>query len=116
MHGRIMSKRAMDRDMPYDNSEMIAIEKRTLIYSPTEIERTNEDNKRYTLEENLRTIGQSLARNYPFDDYRIYIKDIEMLGRPIDIDATLEALVEAGWAVGIVQNANPPYFQFSGSL
>lgn len=113
-----MSTRAMDDyDAPM-GSECLqkAAEKRTLIYSPSEIEKHNEDNKRYTLEEVLRLIGERLSRNYPFDDYRIYLRDLELLGRTVDIDATLEALTDAGWAVGVERHANPPYLQFNGSL
>lgn len=113
--GRIMSKNAMDCDAPgpYSGSEMIA-DKRTLIYSPIDIERNREASKRYELEDVLRLIGERLTRNYPCDDYRIYTKDLEAYGNTVHVDAVLEALTEAGWAVGF--HSDPSYFQFNGSL
>ncbi len=113
--GRIMSKSAMDCEAlgPYNDSEMIA-DKRTLIYSPIDIERNREASKRYELEDILRLIGERLNRNYPCEDYRIYTKDLEAYGNTVHVDSVLEALTEAGWSVGF--NSNPPYFQFNGSL
>lgn len=120
MRDRLMSKMASNRfaedDMSYETMAVAKSDKKNLIYSPSEIQQLNDDNRKYTLEQVLRLIGERLSKNYPFDDYRIYFNDIKFFGHDMDVDAVLEALTEAGWAVGVERHANPPYLQFNGSL